>query len=79
MPPSGQKAGLTNKIQGIFHLGYILGHLNFEQKSLEIQIRISPFSALRAPGYGFEKAISTGDEMLSLSKQGFFFFCSTGD
>lgn len=26
-----------------------------------------------APGYGFQEAISTGDEMLVLSKQGYFF------
>lgn len=50
MSPSGQKAGLANKIQEIFQLEYPLDHLNFEQKSLEIQMRISPFSACRDLG-----------------------------
>lgn len=45
MPPSGQKARLASKTQGIFQRRYPLNHLNFEQKSLEIQTRISPFSA----------------------------------
>lgn len=50
MPPSGQKARLANKMQGIFQRGYPLNHLNFEQKGLQIQMAISPFSSCRDLG-----------------------------
>lgn len=50
MPPSGQKARLANKTLGFFSTRYPPDRLNFEQKSLEIQMRISPFSACRDLG-----------------------------
>lgn len=56
--------------KGIHSITWVLNRRDWKYRW---RFLLSVPAEIWAPGYGFQKAISTGDEMLSLSKQGFFF------